>query len=464
MKFNRNKINFVNIKDSKKSVVASGIGNAMEFFDFALYSYLAVIISKNFFSPVDNDELKLVFTFATFAISFLLRPIGGMFFGRIGDKYGRKIVLTLTIIMMAISTLLIGLLPTYDQIGIYAPLLLLLARVLQGFSLGGEYSGSMVYIAESTPDNKRLRMGTGLEIGTISGYIVASVLITILFWTLNDAQMNSWGWRIPFFLSVPIGLFGLYLRYNLDESPIFEQDVATHQEEKPTIKDILILYRKDILICAVFVAFFNITNYMLLGYMPSYLDEVLGISDKVSTPVTAIVLIIMIPLALSFGKFADKFGNKKVITFALIIGIALSIIAFALLNVGTIITLFIGLLLIGLVLSVYEGTMPGTLPALFHTNVRYRAIAWTFNISISIFGGTTPLVASWLVHITGNNLAPAFYLMFVSIIGLIVLLTLFKDTSKKSLRGSYPNVENQKEFDYAVQNPEKSLWWYGKKD
>ena len=353
-----------------------------------------------------------------------------MFFGRIGDKYGRKIVLTLTIIMMAISTLLIGLLPTYDQIGIYAPLLLLLARVLQGFSLGGEYSGSMVYIAESTPDNKRLRMGTGLEIGTISGYIVASVLITILFWTLNDAQMNSWGWRIPFFLSVPIGLFGLYLRYNLDESPIFEQDVATHQEEKPTIKDILILYRKDILICAVFVAFFNITNYMLLGYMPSYLDEVLGISDKVSTPVTAIVLIIMIPLALSFGKFADKFGNKKVITFGLIIGIALSIIAFALLNVGTIITLFIGLLLIGLVLSVYEGTMPGTLPALFHTNVRYRAIAWTFNISISIFGGTTPLVASWLVHITGNNLAPAFYLMFVSIIGLIVLLTLFKDTSK----------------------------------
>lgn len=321
MQFNKNKINFVDIKNSKKSVVASGIGNAMEFFDFALYSYLAVIISKNFFSPVDNNELKLVFTFATFAISFLLRPIGGTFFGRIGDKYGRKIVLTLTIVMMAISTLLIGLLPTYDQIGVYAPLLLLLARVLQGFSLGGEYSGSMVYIAESTPDNKRLRMGTGLEIGTIAGYIVASVLITILFWTLSDAQMNSWGWRIPFFLSVPIGLFGLYLRYNLDESPIFEHDVATHQEEKPRVRDILVLYKKDILICVVFVAFFNITNYMLLGYMPSYLDKNVGISDRVSTPITAIVLIIMIPLALNFGKLADKFGNKKVISFGLIMGI-----------------------------------------------------------------------------------------------------------------------------------------------
>lgn len=459
MQFNKNKINFVDIKNSKKSVVASGIGNAMEFFDFALYSYLAVIISKNFFSPVDNNELKLVFTFATFAISFLLRPIGGIFFGRIGDKYGRKIVLTLTIVMMAISTLLIGLLPTYDQIGVYAPLLLLLARVLQGFSLGGEYSGSMVYIAESTPDNKRLRMGTGLEIGTIAGYIVASVLITILFWTLSDAQMNSWGWRIPFFLSVPIGLFGLYLRYNLDESPIFEHDVATHQEEKPRVRDILVLYKKDILICVVFVAFFNITNYMLLGYMPSYLDENVGISDRVSTPITAIVLIIMIPLALSFGKLADKFGNKKVISFGLIMGIIISTIAFTLLNVGSMIALFIGLLLIGIVLSVYEGTMPGTLPALFHTNVRYRTIAWTFNIAISIFGGTTPLVASWLVHITGNNLAPAFYLMLISILGIVVVLTLFTDTANKSLKGSYPNVENQKEYKIAIENPKDSLWW-----
>lgn len=447
------------MKNSKKSVVASGIGNAMEFFDFALYSYLAVIISKNFFSPVDNDELKLIFTFATFAISFLLRPIGGIVFGKIGDKYGRKIVLTLTIIMMAISTLLIGLLPTYEQIGIYAPLLLLLARVLQGFSLGGEYSGSMVYIAESTPDNKRLRMGTGLEIGTISGYIVASILITVLFWSLNDAQMNSWGWRIPFFLSVPIGLFGLYLRYNLDESPIFENDIATHQEEKPGFIEILKLYKKDIFVCAVFVAFFNITNYMLLGYMPSYLDETLGISDKISTPVTAIVLIIMIPLALSFGKLADKLGNKKLISFGLIIGIILSTVAFSLLNIDNILGLFVGLLLIGLILSVYEGTMPGTLPALFETKVRYRTIAWTFNISISIFGGTTPLVASWLVHITGNNLAPAFYLMLVSVIGLAVVLLLFKDTSKKSLKGSYPNVETTNEFNYAVQNPKESLWW-----
>ena len=459
MKFNKKKINVVDIGMAKKSVFATGIGNAMEWFDFALYSYLAVIISKNFFSPVQNDELKLIFTFATFAIAFLLRPVGGIVFGKIGDKLGRKVVLTFTIIMMAISTLIIGLLPTYDQIGIWAPILLLLARILQGFSVGGEYAGAMVYIAESSPDNKRIRLGSGLEIGTLSGYIVASILVTVLFWTLSDAQMNSWGWRIPFFLSAPIGLIGLYLRTHLEETPIFENDIAD-QKDQLSVIEIIKQYKKDILLCIVFVAFFNITNYVLLGYMPSYLDETVGISDRISTPITAVVLLIMVPFALTFGRLGDKIGNKKVISFGLILGILVSVVSFQFLNIGGLGFLFLGLLLLGIVLSVYEGTMPGSLPTLFHTDIRYRTLSWTFNISVSLFGGTTPLVASWLVHVTGNNLAPAFYLLGVSVICLIVVLTLFEDTSKKSLKGSYPTVASKKEFVHAVENPKDSLWWH----
>ncbi|HCW35233.1 MAG TPA: MFS transporter [Staphylococcus sp.] len=458
MKFNKKKINVVDIGMAKKSVFATGIGNAMEWFDFALYSYLAVIISKNFFSPVQNDELKLIFTFATFAIAFLLRPVGGIVFGKIGDKLGRKVVLTFTIIMMAISTLIIGLLPTYDQIGIWAPILLLLARILQGFSVGGEYAGAMVYIAESSPDNKRIRLGSGLEIGTLSGYIVASILVTVLFWTLSDAQMNSWGWRIPFFLSAPIGLIGLYLRTHLEETPIFENDIAD-QKDQLSVIEIIKQYKKDILLCIVFVAFFNITNYVLLGYMPSYLDETVGISDRISTPITAVVLLIMVPFALTFGRLGDKIGNKKVISFGLILGISVSVVSFQFLNIGGLGFLFLGLLLLGIVLSVYEGTMPGSLPTLFHTDIRYRTLSWTFNISVSLFGGTTPLVASWLVHVTGNNLAPAFYLLGVSVIGLIVVLTLFEDTSKKSLKGSYPTVSSKKDFEHVVKNPEDALWW-----
>lgn len=361
--------------------------------------------------------------------------------------------------MMAISTLIIGLLPTYDQIGVWAPILLLLARILQGFSVGGEYAGAMVYIAESSPDNKRIRLGSGLEIGTLSGYIVASILVTVLFWTLSDAQMNSWGWRIPFFLSAPIGLIGLYLRTHLEETPIFENDIAD-QKDQLSVIEIIKQYKKDILLCIVFVAFFNITNYILLGYMPSYLDETVGISDRISTPITAVVLLIMVPFALTFGRLGDKIGNKKVISFGLILGILVSVVSFQFLNFGGLGFLFLGLLLLGIVLSVYEGTMPGSLPTLFHTDIRYRTLSWTFNISVSLFGGTTPLVASWLVHVTGNNLAPAFYLLGVSIIGLIVVLTLFEDTSKKSLKGSYPTVASKKEFVHAVENPKDSLWWH----
>ncbi|PTK91422.1 MFS transporter, partial [Staphylococcus gallinarum] len=279
MKFNKHKINTVDINQAKKSVFATGIGNAMEWFDFALYSYLAVIISKNFFSQVENDEIKLIFTFATFAIAFLLRPVGGIVFGKIGDKYGRKVVLTSTIILMAISTFIIGILPTYDQIGIWAPIILLIARIMQGFSVGGEYAGAMVYIAESSPDNKRIRLGSGLELGTLSGYIFASVLITIMFWLIPSESMQSWGWRIPFFVSIPIGLFGLYLRSHLEESPIFENDLANHQEDEPGFLQIIKENKRDILLCVVFVAFFNITNYMLLGNIHAYLNEIDGVND-----------------------------------------------------------------------------------------------------------------------------------------------------------------------------------------
>ena len=280
-----------------------------------------------------------------------------------------------------------------------------------------------------------------------------------MFWLIPSESMQSWGWRIPFFVSIPIGLFGLYLRSHLEESPIFENDLANHQEDEPGFLQIIKENKRDILLCVVFVAFFNITNYMLLGYMPSYLDEIVGIKDTISTPITAVVLIIMLPFAIMFGRLGDKSGNKKIISVGLILGIVFSIISFQFLNGGNLGFLFIGLLMIGIVLSVYEGTMPGTLPTLFFTNVRYRTLSWTFNIAVSIFGGTTPLVASWLVHVTNNNLAPAFYLLAVSIIGLLVVLFLFKDTSKQSLKGSYPTVATEKEFEMAVENPKDSLWW-----
>ena len=229
MDFNKENINMVDAKKAKKTVVATGIGNAMEWFDFGVYAYTTAHWSELLLSSRECRHSTNV-DFRSISHCVLLRPIGGVVFGIIGDKYGRKVVLTSTIILMAFSTLTIGLLPSYDQIGLWAPILLLLARVLQGFSTGGEYAGAMTYVAESSPDKRRNSLGSGLEIGTLSGYIAASIMIALLTFFLTDEQMASFGWRIPFLLGLFLGLFGLYLRRKLEESPVFENDVATQPE------------------------------------------------------------------------------------------------------------------------------------------------------------------------------------------------------------------------------------------
>lgn len=458
--FDKSSINKVDPKTAKKTVFATGIGNAMEWFDFGLYSYLAVILGQNFFSSVENDQLKTIFTFATFAIAFLLRPVGGIIFGMIGDKYGRKVVLTTTIIMMAFSTLLIGILPTYDQIGVWAPILLLLGRVLQGFSTGGEYAGAMVYIAESSPDRKRNTLGSGLEIGTLSGYIAASVLSGLLFFFLNDDQMASWGWRIPFILGLFLGIFGFYLRRKLEESPVYENELS----EKPKRDNIGFLtiiryYYKDIIVCFVAVAFFNCTNYMVTSYMPSYLQQIVKLDGTTVSILITVVMAVMIPLALMFGRLADRIGEKNVFLIGLVGTAVFSIAAFSLFQTTSIIFIIVGIFILGFFLSTYEGTMPGSLPTMFYTHIRYRTLAVTFNVSVSLFGGTTPLIATSLVAKTGDPLSPAYYLTAVSIVGIIIISLLHVSTAGKSLKGSYPNVESDEEYEYYKDNPDKALWW-----
>lgn len=262
-------------------------------------------------------------------------------------------------------------------------------------------------------------------------------------------------------LGLPLGLVGLYLRKSLEESPIFENELANDNEDekKESFVSIFKNHKKDIIVCFVAVAFFNITNYMLLSYMPSYLDEIVGLSSTTGTVLITGVMVIMIPLALMFGKLSDKIGNKATILIGLGGLSLLSAFAFYLVNLNGLLFVSLGILILGILLASYEGTMPGTLPSMFFSDVRYRTLSVTFNVSVSIFGGTTPLVATWLVHQTGNNLAPAWYLTIVSVIGFFIILFMFTSTSGKSLKGSYPTVATKSEFQEAVENPEDSLWW-----
>ncbi|CAM5235192.1 glycine betaine/L-proline transporter ProP [Streptomyces xanthochromogenes] len=430
----------------KRAVKATALGNAMEWFDFGVYSYLAVVIGKVFFSGA-GDTMQVIASLATFAAAFLVRPLGGMFFGPLGDRVGRKKILALTMIMMAAATLSIGLIPSYATIGIWAPVLLILCRMVQGFSTGGEYGGAATFIAEYAPDKRRGFWGSFLEFGTLIGYTVAASLVTALTVFLSDDAMQQWGWRIPFLVAGPLGLVGLYLRLKLDESPAFkkleESGSSDREREKLPLKRILFGNGRAMLLCLALVAAFNITDYMLLSYMPTYLSTQ-GFNETTGLMSIVIVMIVLMAIINSVGRLSDRVGRKPVLIGGSIGFIVLAVPSFLLIKQGSTIAVFTGLLALGLALVCYMGTMSSALPALFPTAIRYGSLSIGFNISVSLFGGTTPLVVQGLIGATGNDLMPAFYTMLAGLVGLVAAVAM-TETARKPLEGSPPSVATAEE-------------------
>ncbi|MEA9783838.1 glycine betaine/L-proline transporter ProP [Xanthomonas campestris pv. raphani] len=432
----------------RKAVGAAALGNAMEWFDFGVYGYLAVTLGQVFF-PSSNPTAQLIATFATFTVAFLVRPIGGMVFGPLGDRYGRQKVLAATMILMALGTFSIGLIPSYAQIGLWAPALLLLARLLQGFSTGGEYGGAATFIAEYATDRNRGLMGSWLEFGTLGGYIAGAATVTALHMALSQAQMLDWGWRVPFLVAGPLGLLGLYMRMKLEETPAFRAYTEqSEQRERETagqgLMTLLRLHWPQLLKCVGLVLVFNVTDYMLLTYMPSYLSVTMGYAESKGLLLIILVMLVMMPLNVVGGMFSDKLGRRPMIIGACVALFALAIPCLLLIGSGSDLLIFTGLMLLGLALVCFTSSMPSTLPALFYTPVRYSALSIAFNVSVSLFGGTTPLVTAWLVERTGDPLVPAYYLMGAAAIGLVTMLFV-RETAGLPLRGSPPAVASDAE-------------------
>ncbi|MGJ8526810.1 Proline/betaine transporter [Halomonadaceae bacterium LMG 33818] len=432
----------------KRAVAAAALGNAMEWFDFGVYSYIAVVLGQVFF-PGSSGTVQLLATFGAFAVAFLIRPVGGLFFGPLGDKVGRQKILAITMIMMAISTFCIGLIPSYSTIGVWAPILLLLARLVQGFSTGGEYGGAATFIAEYSPDRKRGFMGSWLEFGTTSGYLLGAAIVTVLSSALTHEQLLDWGWRIPFYVAGPLGLIGLYLRMKLEETPAFqEQAEQAEQQQQPTPKNEFVNmvtgHWKPLLVCIGLVLVFNVTDYMLLSYMPSYLSANLHYDADHGLFLILIVMVVMLFMQPIVGRLSDKFGRKPVILTGCIASFVLAIPCLMLIQTGSTPLILLGLVIMGLILNTFTGSMPSTLPALFPTAIRYGALAVAFNVSVSLFGGTTPLVTAWLVDASGNLDMPAYYLMLAAIIGAITILST-PETASKPLKGSTPSATDKAE-------------------
>ncbi|MDK8174222.1 glycine betaine/L-proline transporter ProP [Curtobacterium sp. C1] len=437
----------------KRAVAAAALGNAMEWFDFGIFAYLTVTISKVFL-PEGDPTSNLVATFGFFAAAFIVRPIGGAVFGPIGDKIGRQKVLALTMILMAAGTLMIGLIPSYSTIGFWAPVLLLVARFVQGFSTGGEYGGAATFIAEYSPDKRRGFMGSWLEFGTLAGYVLGASIVTVLQYAMPEDALLSWGWRIPFIVAGPLGLIGLYLRLKLEETPAFQkqqEQAAERESQKTPFLKLFAENWRSLIVCIGLVLVFNVTDYMLLSYMPTYLETNLGQNATFGLILIVIVMILMMVVITFGGRLSDKFGRRPVLAAGCIGFLVLSWPALKLVQTGTGVGVFTGLLLLGLVLVTFTSTMPSTLPALFPTIIRYGALAIAFNVSVSLFGGTTPLATQALIAgakdagLSWAEDIPAFYLMAAAVIGLVAVY-FTKETAATPLMGSGPTVAHEDEI------------------
>ena len=413
-----------------RAVGASALGNAVEWFDYGIYAYGVTYISAALF-PGDTEEAVL-FALATFAISFLVRPLGGLFWGPLGDRIGRKSVLAMTILLMAGATFAVGLIPSYDSIGFWAPTLLIILRMAQGFSTGGEYGGAATFMAEYAPDHRRGFYGSFLEFGTLAGFSFGAALMLGYSLYLGDAAMHEWGWRIPFLIAGPIGLIGMYVRSKMEDTPVFRAEMASaERREPPGLLALMRDYWRPLLVVGGLVVALNVVNYSLLSYMPTYLQRRIGLSSEEALLVPIIGMVFMMCFLPFAGALSDRIGRRPMWRWSLI-GLFLLVVPLYMLIGTGFAGAIVAFMALGLLYVPQLATISATFPAMFPTAVRFAGFAIAYNISTSIFGGTAPMIGSGLISLTGDPLMPAYYMMLACLVGLVAL-RFMPETAGRSL-------------------------------
>lgn len=423
-------------KTLKKVVFSSFLGNFIEWFDYASYSYLATVIALVFF-PGEDKMVSTMMTFGVFALAFLVRPLGAIFWGNMGDKKGRKWALSISILMMSGATFLIGCLPGYAVIGVGAPLLLLLMRMVQSFSASGEYAGAATFIAEYSPKNHRGFYCSMVPASTAVGLLVGSLFATWMFNTFGAASdfVVNWGWRIPFWLAGPLGYITHYIREHLEDSPVYAKMQAELAEKgmKSEDKPIRTLFKKHFRVLAISfgACVLNAVGfYAVLTYLPNYLEATLNYDPAQASIITTIVLVVYIGFIFLSGRISDKFGRKKMLITAAAGFVVFTIPAFWLLNTLDFFTILVVELVMCLMLTINDGTLSSYLCETFPTDVRYSGFALSFNLANAIFGGSASYISFALINFTGDPIAPAYYMVFIAVLALGAMIASHEHTGK----------------------------------
>jgi MHS family proline/betaine transporter-like MFS transporter len=399
----------------KKVVISCMIGNALEWYDFALYGYFAAAIGRAILPPSQDTISILLKSYAIFFLGFIMRPLGALLFGYIGDHYGRKKALMLSIYCMAIPTTLIGLLPTYAQIGAWAALLLTVLRLFQGLSMGGEFTGSMIFIVEHAPQEKKGFWGSWASFSVVIGLIIGSGISALISFLVPPDQLEVWGWRIPFLLSVGGSVVGAYMRKSLDDTREFNAHKTEQARPHFYIKDLFSKHWKTI-VRVVFIDFSIAVGFFLICiHTMTYLQEFVGFSYRFASVANTISMFAFALAIFLAGSVSDRYTPKKVMQTAVISFMVMALPCFYGLISGVAWIALTSQVVLAFIMGVNFAPMPALLVSLFPLKMRYSGMSLAHNLSMAIFGGSAPHIATFLIKHTGYLVMPGVLLFLAAL-------------------------------------------------
>lgn len=416
------------LRETRKAVVAAAIGNVLEWYDFGVYIFFAGTIAKQFF-PADDPSTGLLSSFAVFGVGFLMRPLGGIVIGRFGDTHGRRAALTLTIMAMALGTVLVGVLPTYATIGIAAPALLVLARLIQGFSAGGEWGGSTAFMVEWAPVAHRGWYGSFQQASIAASLVLGSATGALFTSLLSPDALAAWGWRVPFLLGIVLALVGGWLRRNVEETPHYRAAEAAPEDgtgHRPGFSAALRAFG--------FTIHWTVAFYILLSYMPTFTGQHAGVTPAQALTANTIGLIVLMVLIPVFGALSDQVGRRPLLlTSCAFFAIATLPLFWVIASKPGLTVLILIQVLFGAAIALYSGAGPAAIAEMFHTIGRSTWMTPSYALAVAIFGGFAPFIAAWLIRLTGSPLAPAYYVIAAALISFVVNWT-SRETAHERLR------------------------------
>ncbi|WP_309386548.1 MFS transporter [Cerasicoccus frondis] len=401
------------LKD-RKQFIAGAIGNVLEWFDFAAYGFFASTIGQQFF-PIEDKTLSLLAAFGVFASGFMARPLGAVFFGSLGDRKGREVVLRWSVILMGLSTFALGVLPNYQAIGLAAPVLLTLLRMLQGFSVGGEFTGSIIYLVENAPPGRRGAIGVWAFVGGVLGMLGGSYVGALINDALTPEQLASWGWRLPFLGGISVMAVCLYFRRNLTGN-----EPESHTGRPPTWMAIKTDWRVMLKIMGMFLLG-SAGFYMMFIYITTYTHEELGMPEGVSLKINSLAMLALVIFSIGWGWISDRVGRKPVLLFSSLGCLLFSYPLFLLIQHTTQLYVFLGQLGFALLIGATLGASTAVMVENTKATFRCSSVSMAYNLTMAIFGGTTPMVATWLIGESGNPLEPTFYLMGLAAVSTVAI-------------------------------------------